>query len=495
MNRQKWSEAGYTLVGVVLVFAILAVLGTSIVMLSFTSLKTSSMEHNDQAAFYIAEAGLNRKLKELETEIQSIFESSKNEDDFIEQLKQMEGSKLINDFEAVKNEKPEAKVYVELKKGNKLEVTSTGKIGNQSRTVSTEIEIIWEEKPQEGKELPFLGDPFVAFAKNKLTLEDKGSISGRIGTSSTKKNSIVIDNNHFTGEVYIPGGVINKDFIIKDGNRKNLDVKELDASFIFPDFLEIPTYPNLKELAEPPIENNTLYLNKPTYVKNFDLNKIIVSPGVQTLVVDKLSTKKSLEIVGLNNNENWELSLYVLDEIKFTGQMKINDKGDFKKLNIFYFGDQFKMSANNIEINGSIFFVETGKKKNIDINGGKIIGNIFYNGTNNIEMKNAEIHHSIIFAPHADVTIGVNGKFSGAIFANNITLGGNPHVSVIFDNKYNPKGPISPSALIPGGTDFPRDPRFPEDPRNPGEPGTGGTEASFAIKVGPIKEIEPIKED
>src|SRR5690625_602136 len=151
MNGQKHQEAGYVLLGVIFIFVILAVLGTSLVMLSFTSVKTSKIEHDDQAAFYIAEAGLNYKLNQLETEVQEIYakDSVKNEKDIYNGLKAIVGENtLIDIFDKVDGVQPKADVEVNNMEGvdNEFEIISIGKIGKETRTVSQVIKVNWEDK-------------------------------------------------------------------------------------------------------------------------------------------------------------------------------------------------------------------------------------------------------------------------------------------------------------------------------------------------------------
>src|SRR5699024_4092594 len=142
MNK---GESGYTLIGVLAIFTIASVLAMSLVALTMTSLGQSNTEADDQAAFYIAEAGLNHKLAQVENIANEI--NSYTKDGFYEQLNnKLNWDQVIyDDFKMVKGVAPTAEIDIKAVPGRagEYKVSSKGIIGKQSRTVEQEVAIEW----------------------------------------------------------------------------------------------------------------------------------------------------------------------------------------------------------------------------------------------------------------------------------------------------------------------------------------------------------------
>ncbi len=67
------NEQGYSLLLAIFAIAIFTVLGLSIFTISANTKKISTNEREDQAVYYLAEAGLVEKKAELETIVQEAF--------------------------------------------------------------------------------------------------------------------------------------------------------------------------------------------------------------------------------------------------------------------------------------------------------------------------------------------------------------------------------------------------------------------------------------
>lgn len=470
MNKQFHQEAGYALLGVIFIFAILAVLGTSIVMLSFTSLKQSNLEHDDQAAFYIAEAGLNYRLHQLETEVNDIYEDPlvKDETDFYHKLMDIEGTTEITDpFDKMKNVQPKADVTIRHLELNKFEVLSKGTIGDQARTVSMPIEINWEDKYEEiitepnSAPLP----PLAVFTSGEMNL-DGGKVVGDIGTINHKEKIIKIKKkNILDGDIYVPSG--NKK-IIDYSPITDFNIFSIDESFSFPELPEIPKYPN--ELTSKTLQKNKLFVNEPTFMNQINSDITIeVADGNQVLVVNKMSGNITLKLTG-----DGILWLYILDTFDLNGNATINEKESVHQLNIFYKGNKSLKFNGNKYIYGSIF----AEKASIELRGNAdIYGNIFTGGKSVDIRGNPDAISRFILAPNADVTISGNGDFIGRIISQKFVSDGNG--KVIFDEPFMLKGPISAEALSKGSSD-----------NQDGKTKLTETDASPSITRGQMKEID-----
>src|SRR5690625_2088124 len=116
-NKQNNCESGYTMIGVLIIFTIVAVLGLSIITLSFASVKTSTSERNHQSAYYIAEAGLTYQMAKLKNDILEIYEreSVRTESDFLSEIEKLkEENNEYSEFAKMNNIQPIAEMSVNL---------------------------------------------------------------------------------------------------------------------------------------------------------------------------------------------------------------------------------------------------------------------------------------------------------------------------------------------------------------------------------------------
>src|SRR5690625_4551954 len=137
MNHHR--DSGYILVGVLLAITILSVVGVSLVSLSANSVKTSSSERDNQAVYYIAEAGLIFLASEFERAVSEIYEkdSIKTRNDFYSELESFGYlPDRYENFEKVDMDKPYTLLKIEKvgEESGKYKLVSTGYIGDVNRT-------------------------------------------------------------------------------------------------------------------------------------------------------------------------------------------------------------------------------------------------------------------------------------------------------------------------------------------------------------------------
>src|SRR5690625_4101281 len=499
MNRLNKNESGYTLVGVLMVFIVLAVLGMSIMMLSMSSVKTSTKERNHQTAFYMAESGVNMVMKEIEEKVSEIFQANPDieKDDFYREVETLlvgfpQKTYDENNFEKVRDQIPEARVTVEHLEEtvNQYRIESEGKLGDETRTVITKFEVAWNEEAGSG-ELP----PFAVFTKEEFTMSN-GTVYGDIGTLNDEKYAISFPSGgpeHFDkdgtnhGSIFTPNGDI--DNIYRPNNTKIIPDMEKLGDYKFP---ELPLFPDVPSNYQCPndytivqddwnrykvirdcglyidnhlanefeliltdnlkideiklAENNNLYIN----VGNFD----------REIVVDTLDlTNGNLIIKG-----NSSLTIYVKDRINF-GTTVLNPDSDFhpmdsayeplpdrmdellNKLNIYYIGDEDLKLTANAKVFGS--FYSNSEEASLNLGGGAgIYGNIFMKGPNIKLDGGTGTNSQLVLAPHAHVNASGSGTFNGQVYSKTFNVIGDG--KVIFDNSMNldSNNPLSAQSVI-----------------------------------------------
>lgn len=508
MNNDE-REAGYTLVGVLLVFTILAILGMSLVMLSLTSVKTSSKERDNQAVYYVAEAGLNYALNKVkigaenaaniaQDEFDYLYEKNKRKDpdsqvdleDIISLAVEKFYSELntvvsdLNDeysfeeFENVQNvEKIEAKIAISNPTPSVREVLlieSDGFMDDENRTVQQEIEIIWSPGYQiDGGdngygELP----PFTVFTNGDFKM-GSGTINGDIGTLNKNKDGIFFGNNggKHNGDIYVPE--LNSDIVKSNNSEINSPIKEIDESYSIPDLPPFPDIPEFRcaENEEINVGNNyhqvisNCNLNINSYIvrdskyildldRNVKFNQILLTSNY-TLKVDLKDRDREIVVdhLDLTNGHiellgTGKLTIYVTDKIMTGAGSTINAGGEVDRLNIFYQGSDKLTFSGSQRIEGSLY----AKDAHIELKaGGGFTGNIFTGGTSFKINGGSYNKAQLFFAPNAffDMTQGGN-DFEGIIIADTFEISGGWNLYYKELNYTN--GPISPAALK-GGVD------------------------------------------
>lgn len=494
-------ESGYMLVGVLLAITILAVVGTSLVILTTNSVKTSSAERDNQAVYYIAEAGLNHKLKQIETEIEEkaakIYEQVKGQSDedekFYEKIESFfNEDSLYDEFEpGLKGEEVKAETYIErapVEEGEPINgryiVTSTGFIGDEARAVQTSFEVDWQagEERQEGgtgQGLP----KFAIFTKGDIDVIPSLYIQGLLGTAHTqiKKPST---------EVHGGAGFVT------------------ESKESFPELPEFRRKENLSLISDSDNDGNLKINGTNNYLKiqdNSRIETLIIKKNqvlkleidgkidfkVSNLIMEKNS---SIELITKNNKD--EIYFHIDNQASFNNNT-INIDGNSSQFYLFY-GGADTLKLNKINMKGSVYLL----KSKLDIQQSHLDGNIFSGGDYIFFDSSATLKTPLILAPNAELSLKGTLHLHGMLMVNTIIAndlwGNNGTVAIEYQDCSNPtyddhltkhcpdpniEGPISLKAVE----------EFNSGGSSDGDGGVEGTNASFDfMKPGKIKEVEPI---
>lgn len=482
-NKHNYPESGFTMIGVLIIFAIITVLGFSIVTLSFASVKTSTSERNNQSAFYIAEAGLTYQMEKAKNEAITIYESDlvKKEDDFSRELETLVNESIIyDDFEKINGVQPYAEISIELisESANHFSIESTGKIGEEERTVSSSFTVDWVEKYTESEGEPYELPPFAVFTAETLKMNN-GTINGDIGTVSQDKGAISFPGGGPThnGSIFVQDG--DEDIVNNRVNNIKSEIKSLDNSYLFPELPVFPVFPPGNSCPEDEeitlsngnkhevIKNCSLYINnyvvrdsnyklvmdsnlkftRMYFNQNYNLT-IVVGNSDRSIVVDHLDlTNGHIKLEG-----NGKLTIYVTGKITMGSGSTINNNGDVAKLDVYLKGSGPSENRKKVTLSGSQKVFGSLYAEDADIslqNGGGFFGNIFTGG-NNFKISGGSYNQAqLFFAPHAFFDMESGGtKFDGMIIADSYSISGGWNVT--YKELKFTDGPISPSALSIG---------------------------------------------
>ncbi|MDW0109650.1 DUF7305 domain-containing protein [Sporosarcina aquimarina] len=474
---KKQNEDGYTLIVVLMVLLVFSVLTASILGLTVRHHTSGLQESNDKSAFYIAEAGLNYAVKDIEkiakeelvkfapTEKLSVAEQKER---YLYAVKNAVKDNPVYPykFNAQNNSKPIVAITIlKNEEKNKLKVISTGKISSKTRKLTQYVTLKYAylnegEKPGKDEELPPIKNPDLkypdntaVFVNNKISLTGGASIHGNIGTNLEQSNSITFSGgSKLTGSIYVPAGfenkALNKEHYLDIGYPLGLPGK---VNFNLPEFPSYPSLVKMNDLEIGPNEYNRkkVIMNGSLFIdnwitdnytlrldKNYSFNQFIVDQDNdlnidmgnedRILVVDDLKIiNGKINFVGKGN-----LTIMVKKTITMGSGSVINTSKDTKRLKIYL--DNDKITPNNLEVTGAqkIYGSLFAKNTNITITGGGgFQGNIITGGKKVVISGGGSALSTLLLAPNADVTLNGGGKVNGVILGKSLTMDGGTAVN------------------------------------------------------------------
>ncbi|UTR11250.1 PilX N-terminal domain-containing pilus assembly protein [Evansella sp. LMS18] len=332
MKKNLKNEKGIALVAVLLMITVISILSVALMGVTATNIKLSSGERDYQSVYYIAEAGAIKAYQNIKNErLMDIYEEADSAEQFFGKLQNELGPIIINNFEESFGHEPYAEVNLN---GHPEEyhITSTGFLGNRSRTVTLDINIDWVDKPS--------GFYFAIYA-NDIELGGNAKIIGDVAMLSPQGS-------------FTRGNATHDDSVV-DIN----DIPDREKPPPFPlEFL-----PDFKDAS--PLPRGTVKADG--YYEEIKGNTTIdVSNGDRMIRVKRLQLGNGDEIKLIGDGR---LILYVEDNLSLHNGGKINSGGVSDKMTIFYPGSNLTLRG---EIIGSLYAPYAA----VTSNGGLLEGSI-----------------------------------------------------------------------------------------------------------------------
>lgn len=449
------NHQGYALFLTILVLMLVSVIGISLLTITANANKTTIHERENQALFYIAEAGVNlekskvlkvleelnlKVLKELDGEIKASFKNlDPNMDE--EELQNLYYEKLVYVFcekysdckygsthylEEQFSKKPKAETEVSIDLNQQpiypiITITSTGSFEEypaQSRTVTQEliVKINVTIQPKEGgNDQPNEGEPknenvlplenFTVFTNGDIDLRGSATIHGNAGS--------IQGNISLDGGSTITGSIAAAD----ESNLKYPDwmqgIKEKFTSL--PEFLQnspskldhyLPEFPDkiFQEGEDFPLPKDYEIVkdyNKHWVIKDGHLNATSYLADNFTLTLNNDTRLKSINITGSN-----------------TITIDIGNKD----INLLV--DKLNISQGHINIIGSgtlnIYAKEIssiGGSCQLNLNGNPASLNIFYNGTAPLSFSGGAKVNGSLYVKQSNLSLSGGFAFYGNIYS------------------------------------------------------------------------------
>lgn len=220
-------KKGSVLLSVLLMSIILVIFGTTVITASLSNFKLTNMERDYQSVYYIAEAGVNDALYKINEHVEHLSGEALTHNDFFYKLETYLYGQIdeitLSGFENQFGHQPSAFVTVGegstimeedthtySKRTTSYALSSTGGIGNLSRTVSLTIDVSHKvDKKKEGH--PAFN--YLLFSPNNpLTLPNQSQIDGSIYSK---------DINLSSAGTKISGNIISETYVRIEGNHSH----------------------------------------------------------------------------------------------------------------------------------------------------------------------------------------------------------------------------------------------------------------------------------
>lgn len=376
------NEHGYTLIIVTLLIVVISILGLSLMATTATTLKQSDGERNNQSSFYIAEAGLVQKKKELQDKIEAqkdkaLIETKK----YYDSLKDID-KKTFNYKEFLIN------TYYSMAE----------QVINKSASLSTVY------SSSDGIYEPQFGKP----TQSIVTVTKVGSRPlnytiqsiGTIGTDN-KKARTVMQNFEVIATPIPPNKTIftaksplyvETPFVPKNtGNGNTFNIKDKNGNFAQA-ITGIPSIPSFNPGI--PSTGATSYRGG---------NPLVLSSGDKKYYKSLSLNGNGMPIIQAHDNGS---AIYV-DSLSLDGNINITGNGN---LTIYV--------QNNLSISKGTIVKNTSVKN--DLAATKLT--IIYTGTNGIHITGNLDFYGLFVAPYAELKGNGNGgaKFYGTVVVKSV---------------------------------------------------------------------------
>lgn len=441
-------EMGYSMLLVILTILLISILGLSLLTINANSLKTSKNEETDQAVFYIAEAGINYYVEEINSLIDSVYYKTladynrivnieqKNSFNFENTLKLRIKDRvenyintpqpyIFNKFISNINNKY-AKLLISWKDDTSIEFISTGNINNKTRTLTQTLIISLEDA--------ILKKP------KTVTIGPSGEVSS--GDPSPSNDYLITDPKYPTNTpLYVNKPLDKSKFKFGVGQISGFDQNNLLSKNDFNSKFKAPhDIKNVVASKGMTISESMKLINFANISSSSDPIKIDASKNDITIYIDndfnsstpfEISGNKNVNIIisanmnlapgfSLTKSNGAEVNMLVKGHVNFnTG----NGNEVLIQSNIIALNSPFNLSSNKLTIDGNLF---TYTESDMAINGSN---NAYVNG---------------LCAPYAKLnvsgTYNING---GSIVVNELNYNGGASLN------YLGKNPPKNSCVLP----------------------------------------------
>ncbi|MFL2094506.1 pilus assembly PilX N-terminal domain-containing protein [Marinilactibacillus psychrotolerans] len=457
-------EDGSGLVLTLMVLMVLSVLAVSLATVTIGSYRLTAKNRDSVSVYYVAEASLNETYEEIKSLVTDTYQLDVNQDTYfsmVENVMDETNGRTMNDFSPQFSEKPTATIEIQkISDGNPREytLTSEGKIGNTTRTVTKNFTVGYKEKDSGGG-LPTIPEGAAAVVKNQLDILG-GTIKGDLYIDSTTPKSVNLDwGNYKSSSLMVKPGFDLNTMITYPNNNYKLNVEgpfpqEKNADFnwdqlenLISNFPQFESYPVPSDLTiyqdsnDPSSNKHQLIKDGSLYVNNWLIadyfEKLVLDHNVSfkdiifssnyTLNIDTNNKDIDISVENLDVSNghlnilgNGKVTFHIKNKITFGSGSTLNVSGSTNQLELYYSGTSPVTLSGSQKINGSLFTLQS----DLYFTGGAGVNGLIISGGKKITYDGGAYSNSYIFSPTADLILKGGTKINGAIVSKTLSMDG-----------------------------------------------------------------------
>jgi formylmethanofuran dehydrogenase subunit C len=415
---KPFNNQGSALAMVIILFAILSLLGTTILFVASSEHRFTQIDSISQSAYYIAESGINYMMSTINNKINNDLKDSSTAELFFQEFEKefTESDYILDNFQENFGEQPIAIINVKKEESGEnyrdyrdYKIESIGNIGSSSRVLYSVIKVKWSKNQSSSSTIP---DGLLFYTKEfqfkGQQMHGVGGISVSDGITTHNLDgghNINISNMFFNGAVLLhgtggklgssiqPGTIyVNGDFSLTSGGTSIYGDVRVKGNF---DTATHYIYGNVYVDGDlilgftPTIHKNIYYTGEISYPNNYPQN-----------VLDRC--------IKVDNVEDWQIPVR---DVSLRDDNWYLDNGYTVKGNV----------NETIPDNGKWFvdsFTYTGWPA-YSINGDGIYSNVVIVSKGDINIATAKGFTGALIAPNGVVTIPSGSPFTGVIISKN----------------------------------------------------------------------------
>ena len=407
MKRLMKNESGVALVFTLMVLVVLSVLGATIGTVAMANVNLTENERDYQAAYYIAEAGVNETYVNIEEIVHQAYDNNMTEAAFFDEINDEINDELMakpnfSNFEEIEGMKPTAKVQVNYHDGDII-ISSTSQLGKINRSVEKKIDVNWIDKSSNAPTLPA---DALFYVENSIILSGSSNVTGNVYTGAgSKKKEIKINEKNFNGTLYVRPEVKNE-MGNEEYNVEAFNDFAFETIRSYVNSIEAPkTGKDMSEISNSDLNGTYIAENAEKSIYNFNESSLKVDSNTVNLVFNDVRFNSDLRIEG-----SGVVNLFVKGSIDIN-KKGLNIGGDPKQLNIFYVGDEtLDLQTKFDKVNGSVIVKSS---EDIIFNGGELTGRYLIAPNANIYLRGNGEFNTTFVAKSLEVNANITAQFTG----------------------------------------------------------------------------------
>ena len=288
-------------------------------------------------------------------------------------------------------------------------------------------------------------DSDMIFSEGDITLQGSSKIIGDAGTNSTRDKSVRFDWSTFIdGDLWIgPHSEWSKVATSPKadvGEHASKKIRQLtrEKKFAPPAYRDSPALEPKGNLYAGYQDTGDAIIDKSGAYSNISVTKdLVVNIGDEDLNItaETLSVSGDGQII-LNRSGSGHVNLFVTDSLELSGSGKINSKGNYDSINLYYSGNSPLRFGGNTRANMSLY----AQTADISLSDSAQMTGSIVTGAKDISLSgNSQLNPGEIYALNAALSLSGSSRIQGVTVSDTLSLSGTSQIE--YDDSMSLKVP------------------------------------------------------